>query len=661
MLFEPIKIGKMECKNRIAMAPMATTYGYVNFSDGVPTQRYIDYFTERAKGGVGLIIVGATSMEREIENLGDTPLLSQRSLPVFSELADSVHYYGAKIFVQLSPGLGRALPGELVDSGVKPVAASEGPSFWRPNVNTRALTIDDIHKYLDAFGRATQILVKAGIDGAEVHAHGGYLLDTFMSTVWNKRTDQYGGDLEGRMRIFVEILQRIKQEAGKDFPVGIRFALKQYMKGLHEGGLPVFETFKEYGRDIPEGLEIARYLEKAGYDVLHVDAGSWEARYFINVPLYLPYGCMIDMAEHTKKVVKIPVIGVGRINTPELAEQYLTEGKADIIALARPLLSDAYWPLKAKQGKSKEIRPCLGCHDGCRYRMAQGKILSCSVNPTVGRESQTEFRMALVPKKVMVVGGGAGGMELARMASARGHIVGLFEKSPELGGHLIEASVPEFKKDVKALLNWYKLQLSKSKVDIHLGAKVTPRLIKEYKPDVVVIATGSSPITPAIPGIDKPSVVNAVDLLRGKAKCGQTPVVIGGGMVGCETALWLAQNGKSVKVIEMLPAVATDILYANKVVLIKLLDINQVEILTNTGLVEVGDGGITVAQKDLKTRKISCDTVVLSVGLKPDRDLYDALRKEAPEIAETYIIGDSKEPRRIQEAIWDAYFIACAI
>jgi 2-enoate reductase len=661
MLFEPIKIGKMECKNRIAMAPMATTYGYVNFTDGIPTQRYIDYFTERAKGGVGLIIVGATSMEREIENLGDTPLLSQRAMPAWSELADSVHFYGAKIFVQLSPGLGRAIPGEMIDAGVTPVAASVGPSFWRPNVNTRALTVEDIHKYLDAFGRATQILVRAGIDGAEVHAHGGYLLDTFMSPVWNKRTDQYGGDLEGRMRFFVEILQRIKQEGGKNFPVGIRFALKQYMKGPHEGGLPVFETFKEYGRDVPESLEIAKYLEKAGYDVLHVDAGSWEARYFINVPLYLPYGCMIDMAEQAKKVVKIPVIGVGRINTPQLAEQYLQEGKADMIALGRPLLSDAYWPLKAKQGKPEEIRPCLGCHDGCRYRMAQGKFLSCSVNPTVGRESQTQFRPALAPKKVMVVGGGAGGMELARMASARGHIVSLYEKSPELGGHLIEASVPEFKKDVKALLNWYKLQLSKSKVDIHLGTKVTTRLIKKSKPDVVVLATGSSPIIPAIPGIKKHCVISAVDLLRGKATCGQTVVVIGGGMVGCETALWLAQNGKTVKVIEMLPAVATDILYANRVVLLKLMDLHKVEVLTNTSLIEVGDAGITVKQKDLKTSEISCETVVMSVGMKPERELQESLIKELPEIAETYIIGDSKEPRRIQEAIWDAYFVACAI
>ena len=600
-------------------------------------------------------------MEKEIEDLGDTAILSQRSLPVFAELADAVHFYGAKIFIQLSPGLGRALPGDQIDSGIKPVAASEGPTFWRPNVNTRALTVEDIHKYLDAFGKATQILVKAGIDGAEVHAHGGYLLDTFMSSIWNKRTDQYGGDFEGRMRIFVEILQRIKQEGGKDFPVGIRFALKQYMKGLHDGGLPFFETFKEYGRDIPEGVEIAKYLEKVGYDVLHVDAGSWEARYFINVPLYLPYGCMIDMAEHAKKAVKIPVIGVGRINTPELAEQYLQEGKADMIGLGRPLLSDAYWPIKAKKGQSKDIRPCLGCHDGCRYRMAQGKFLSCSVNPTVGREAQTQFRPAYAPKKVMVVGGGPGGMELARMASERGHIVSLYEKSPELGGHLIEASVPEFKKDVGLLLNWYKLQLSKSKVDIHLGTKVTTGLIKELKPDVVVMATGSSPITPAIPGIEKPCVISAIDALRGRAKCGKNAVVIGGGMVGCETALWLAQNGKSVKVIEMLPAVATDILYANKVVLMKLLEINKVEILTNTGLVEVGDGNITVAQKDLKVRKINCDNVVLSVGMKPERELHEALRKEVPEIAETYIIGDSKEPGRIQEAIWDAYFIACAI
>lgn len=655
-LFEPIKIGNIECQNRTAMAPMATLAGFRNYDGGV-TQRAIDYFTERAKGGVGLIITGSWRIESRIEPISDVPLVSPLALSSFSELAESVHYYGAKIFVQLTAGFGRSMPGEMIDAGVKAVSASQVPCFWRPDKTTRPLSEHEIEELVEAFGKATRVLIAAGIDGIEVHGHGGYLLDQFMTPIWNKRTDKYGGDLEGRLALIIEIYKIIKREGGDDFPVTFRFGLKHYLKtpklGAYKG-----ENFKEVGRDIEEGLEIAKRSERVGFDALHVDAGCWESRHWINVPLYQPHGCMIDMAEKVKKVVNIPVIGVGRINTPQLAEQFLREGKADLIALGRPLLADPYWPAKAKRGKAEDIRPCTGCHDGCRYRTGQGKPLSCAVNPRVGRERLYELRPADAPKVALVVGGGVAGMEAARIASARGHKVILYERSKDLGGHLVEASVPAFKDDYKALLYWYRTQLSRGKVVVKLGAAATAEIIGKEKPDIVIIATGSTPMIPDIPGMEKSMVTTATDLLLRKSKSGNTPIVIGGGLIGCEVALWLAQQGKLVHVVEKLPEVATGILNTNRDMLLRLLALNGVDILTEMDVMEIADGGISVVHKGHGERKIACDTVVLAVGLKPERDLCNSLRQRIPEI---YMVGDCKEPRKVMDAIWDGYSVGRAI
>jgi len=656
MLFEPIKIGKVECQNRIAMAPMAINVGFRS-PEATLTQRAIDYFTERAKGGVGLIIMGATKVEKEIEGLSDVPLVSPLALPSFSELAESVHYYGTKLFVQLSAGLGRAIPGEVIDAGVQAVSASETPCFWRPDKSTRSLTVEEIEKLVAAFGRAAKILVAAGVDGVEVHGQGGYFLDQFMASVWNKRKDKYGGDLQGRLRIIIEIFQTIKKEAGEDFPVTCKFCLKHYLKGPQSGAIKG-EVFEEAGRDVEEGLEIARILEKVGFDGLQVAAGCWESRYWINVPPYQPYGCMVDMAEQAKKVVSIPVITTGRISTPEFAEQILTKGQADIVALGRPLLADPYWPAKAKRASAEAIRPCTSCNDGCRYRMAQGKPISCAVNPAAGKERLYEVRPAEVPKKVLVIGGGVAGMEVARIASARGHDVILCERSQNLGGHLIEVSVPGFKDGYKALLDWYRNQLSVAKVAVRMGTEVTTGLVREERPDVVIVATGSTPIIPDISGVEKPMVVTAVDLLLGRSKSGDTVVVAGGGLVGCEVALWLAQQGKKVIIVEILPEIFLDILFANKLMLMQLLDLNKVEIMTGTCFNEIGDREVTVMSEGFGERKIACDTVVLAVGLKSERDLYNSLRQEIPEI---YMIGDCKEPRKVMDAIWDAFNVGRTI
>ncbi|RLC61392.1 MAG: 2-enoate reductase, partial [Chloroflexi bacterium] len=491
-LFEPISIGKVNIKNRIAMAPMVP--GGLVDHDGGFTQRAIDYYTERAFGGVGLIISGCTKVSEKVEPRTTLMFVNRRSISSFSELAESVHYYGTRIFIQLTAGLGSVIVGSVIDSGFKPVSASAIPAFWRPNVTARALTTEEVEEIVDAFGKAAQLLRAAGIDGIELHGHEGYLFDQFSTAIWNKRNDKYGGSLEDRLRFPIEVLNAIKDKAGKDFPVVYRYGLKHYMKGFRTGALP-HEDYVEAGRDVAEGLEMAKLLEKAGFDGLHVDAGSYDSWYWAHPPTYQPHGCMVDMAAEAKKCVTIPVITVGRLGIPELAEKVVAEGKADIVALGRALLADPHWPRKAREGKVEEIRPCTGCHDGCLHReMYQFKPISCAINPATGRERLYTLGVVTQPQKVLIAGGGVAGMEAARVAAIRGCEVTLYEKGEKLGGHLIAGSVPDFKRDIKRLLDWYVIQLERLGVKIRLQVEVTPELIKKEKPDKIIIATGSTPI-----------------------------------------------------------------------------------------------------------------------------------------------------------------------
>ena len=501
-LFEPIKIGSVLIKNRIAMAPMAIA-GLVS-PDGSPAQRAIDYYTERAIGGVGLIISSVTRVEDKIEPRGPLPFVSPVTVYSFGELAESVHYYGARLFVQLTAGAGRVLPGVVIDRGVEPVSASANPAYWRPKVTTRPLTADEIKTLVVAFGRAAATLNSLGVDGVELHGHEGYLFDQFATALWNRRNDKYGGSLRNRLRFPFEVLEAIKSKAGSDFPVIYRYGLKHYIKAPWSAALKG-EGYQEAGRDIQEGLEMTKLLEKAGFDALHVDAGSYDSWYWAHPPIYQPYGCMVDMAEQVKKTVSIPVITVGKLDVPELAETVVREGKADIVALGRALLADPHWPKKVHQGKVEDIRPCIGCHDGCLGRTIRDhKPLSCATNPSTGRERIYTIIRTTQPKKVLIAGGGVAGMEAARVASIKGDDVTLYESSERLGGHLIEASVPDFKVSIKRLLNWYETQLKKMNVRIKLGTEVTKKLLKQEKPQKIVIATGSIPIIPEVPGVKEP-------------------------------------------------------------------------------------------------------------------------------------------------------------
>ena len=384
-----------------------------------------------------------------------------------------------------------------------------------------------------------------------MHGHEGYLFDQFTTALWNHRADKYGGNLSDRLTFPIEVLGKIKERAGRDFPVQYRFGLKHYIKGLNRGALKG-EEFTEAGRDIEEGLEMARLLEEAGFDSLHVDAGCYDSWYWAHPPVYQEHGCMADMAAMAKEVVNIPVVSVGRLDVPELAEKVIEDGKADIVAIGRGLLADPYWPVKVAEDKTEDIRPCMGCHDGCIGRFARGP-LSCAVNPACGRERHYRLLQADEKKKVMIVGAGIAGMEAARVAAIRGHEVLLYEKAKAPGGHLVEASVPDFKSDLKKQITWYGLQLDKLGVEIIPGVEVTGTMVEEERPDIVILATGSSVSIPDVPGTDRANVSTCIDVLLGKKEAGESPVVIGGGLIGCEVALWMAEQGKRVTLAEMLP------------------------------------------------------------------------------------------------------------
>ncbi|AOQ25019.1 Cinnamate reductase [Moorella thermoacetica] len=661
-LFEPIKIGKVEIKNKIAMAPMGVL-GLAT-QDGCFSKRVVDYYVERAKGGTGLIITSVTKVDNEIERFkaGAVPVATVNPLHFIAtagELTERVHAYGTKIFLQLGMGFGRVAAPILLES--QPVAPSAIPNFWDPSITCRELTTAEVETLVQRASEAAEIAVEAGFDGVEIHAmHEGYLLDQFTIALFNRRGDKYGGALEDRLTFPIEIVRAIKDRVGKDFPVVLRFSIKNYIKDWRQGGLPG-ENFQEKGRDVEEALAAAKILEGAGYDGFDADAGSYDAWYWAHPPVYQKHGCYLPLTQRLKEVVKVPVIVAGRLEIPELAEEALVKGQADMIAIGRGLLTDPYWVNKVMTGRSKNIRPCIGCHDGCLGRGFLGRPLSCTVNPACGREEEYAIDRAPEAKQVMVIGGGVAGMEAARVAALRGHRVSLYEKSDRLGGHVVEAAVPDFKADDGRLLEWYKTELGELQVEIHLNQEVTPDFVQQQNPDAVIVATGSTPAIPDIAGINKDKVTTVSDLLLGKKQAGGRVVIIGGGLAGCETALWLAQQGKDVTIIEILDDLmraGIPVPYMNRMMLLDLLKMNGVKWLTETSVLEVTDDGVTLISKTYQRSTLPADTVILAVGFAADQRLYNALRDKIPNL---YLIGDSREPRNILAAIWEGYEVGRGI
>ncbi|HIH77805.1 MAG TPA: FAD-dependent oxidoreductase [Halobacteria archaeon] len=657
-IFQPMMIGNIEIKNRIAMAPMGIMG--LGTPDGGFSKRAINYYVERAKGDVGLIITSVSKIENEIErfSMPSFPCVTMNPMHFIStasELTERVHSYGSKIFLQLAIGFGRvAAPQMLID---RPIAPSAIPNYWDPTVTCRELTTEEVESLVKKAGESAEIAAASGFDGVEIHAvHEGYLLDQFTIELFNRRRDKYGGTLEGRLNFPIEIVKEIKKRVGRSFPVSLRYSIKSYIKDWNQGGLPD-EKFEERGRDIDEGLKVAKILEKAGYDAFDADGGSYDAWYWAHPPVYQKHGCYLPLTEKLKEVVSVPVLVAGRLDIPDLAKKVLNDGKAaDMIVIGRGLLADPYWPKKVLRGETKRIRPCIGCQDGCLGRIFIGRPLSCAVNPACGREDEYGIKKSSISKKVMVIGGGVAGMEAARVSTIRGHKVTLYERSDKLGGHLIEASVPEFKNDVERLLKWYENELKELKVNIKLDTEVMPKMVLDNKDDVVIVATGSSPLIPAIDGIDSKNVITAIDALLGSKPVGNNVLVVGGGLIGCETALWLADHGKSVMIVDALGDLmiaGLPICHANRTMLIDLLKYKKVNILANTSLDRISDNEVVIIDKNFNKKTISSvDTVILATGLKPNNDFYKSLIGKIPNI---YAIGDARKPQNIMYSIWDAY------
>ena len=647
-LFQPGTIGCLAIKNRIVMAPMFPMGLIENSPQMGLSRRGIDYYVARAKGGTGLIITGITCPSEKLEKSWGYPLIGDKGAIMWlSELTEAVHDYGAKIFVQYSAGFGRQGPPNpgLPNGGL--VAPSSIPSFYDPSITCRELTIAEIEEFVHDFGVGAGFIAAAGIDGIEIHAHQGYLLTEFLAPRTNKRTDKYGGDLDGRLRIITELLQAVKNSTGDDYPVTFRYGLTDHLEGEIEGA-----------RGVDEGLEIARKMEAVGIDGLHIDAGVYETNNWAQPPTTQPEGCLVYLAEMAKNAVNVPVIAVGKLGNPVLAESVLQEGKADFIALGRPLLADPEWPNKVKAGRVEDIRPCVGCDEGCLGRLFAGKYLSCAVNPQTGNERNLALTPTEKKKRVVVVGGGPAGMEAARVSALRGHEVTLLEKSFEFGGNVIPAAVPEFKVEYRRLIDYFVTQLRKLRVVTKLGTEATPELITSLNPDVVFVATGSSACIPDLPGVDKDIVITGADLLVQKPEIGNSVIIVGGNMVGSELALYLGRQGKSVTIVECLGDIMRDMVWINAKDIQRRFDGLEsdridVKVMISTEAVEVVDDGLVVVDKSGQRKTLKADKVVLAVGMiSSDDSLADILEGR---VAEVYRIGDCVTPGKVLDAVWAGY------
>ncbi|EOB2783306.1 FAD-dependent oxidoreductase [Vibrio vulnificus] len=663
ILFEPMQIGSLKLKNRYSMAPMGTL-GCVD-GDGAYNQRGVEYYVARARGGVGLIITGVQMVENELEQFPMPSLPCPTNHPTAyirsaKEMTERVHTYGAKIFAQLTAGWGRScIPGFTPED--KSIAPSDAPNRFDPSIQHRELTTDEVKYFIGKFVESAAIAQKAGFDGVEIHAvHEGYLLDQFTMEFFNQRTDQYGGSFENRYRFAVEIVKGIKAICGDDFPVSLRYSVKGNMKGFGQGILPG-EVAEEVGRDMEEGLKAAKYLQDAGFDALNVDAGTYDSWYWNHPPNYFAPGMYKPYCKAVSEVVDIPVLMAGRMENPDLAAHAVNNGISDGISLGRPLLADPDTVNKIRRGRFEEVRPCLSCHLGCLGRMAEVGNLSCAVNPSCGREE--EFR--LVPthrsQNVVVVGGGVAGMEAARIASERGHKVTLLEKSKQLGGNVIPGSQPPFKHDDKLLIEWFAGEMERKNVDVRFDTTADKETIESFNPDSVIFATGSRPLKPKwLSGQDKPHVIVAEDMLMNPDKItGDKVTVIGGGLVGAEAALWMAQQGKAVTLIEA----SDDIIggphgtcFANYQMLKELLVKEQVSVLTSTMLQTITDTGVIV-QRDQRDMEILSDHVVLALGYRAEDHLHEALANQL-DVENVFNIGDSQKARTIMTAIWDGFEVA---
>ena len=678
-LFTPWKIGNCEIKNRIVL----TSMGGTNLLGWMEKHHFdkegANFIMEVAKNNAGLILPGCQPVYNPM--FGQWLYKNDKMYKDLAKWMPEFHKTGAKLFVQLTAGFGRSFTiSELMETLYtnkalrvvsKPfmnldkitATASPSPNRWSDKVPSRALTVDEIQEYVEAFAKTAKKLKDAGVDGVEIHAvHEGYLLDQFTLKYVNKRTDQYGGSFENRYRFPVEIVQAIKKACGEDFPVSLRYSVISKTKGFREGALPG-EEYTEVGRDMEESEKAAKYLQDAGYDMLNCDNGTYDAWYWAHPPIYMPENCNLADVEHIRQFVDIPVVCAGRLD-PEIAAKSIEEGKIDGAGFARPFLADREWVTKLINDKPEEIRPCILCHSGC-FNMCHYKgvpndqdlsdslhLARCAVNAETMQTGKHYIKKTASPKKVIIIGGGIGGMEAARVLKLRGHEPVIYEKGEALGGTFIAASAESYKGKLRDLLQWYRLQMKELQIEVHLNTEIKD--LSEFAGQEVIVATGSEPRIPKnVPGYER--MVEACEYLNGEKTVGKTVAVIGGGLTGSEIAYELALTGHNPVIVEMKNDLVAQkgVCLANSSYLREWFELHKIPVYLETGLKEVKDGSIICTTADGKEIEIPCDSVISSIGYLP--------APLAAESKKVHLVGDCKQVGNLRTVIWRAYEVAMAI
>ena len=690
-LFTPWKVGNVEIKNRIVQCSMGGTslFGWMEPSHLDKEAAY--FLLNRAQDGVGLILPGMQCIKDAIG--GRWLYQNEKMFKDLKKYMEEFHKTGAKLFIQLAAGMGRSmaitkpmilllqhpvlgkLASPVADLDYITASASATPNRWYDEVKSRPMTIKEIHDQVEAFAKTSKLLKEAGVDGVEIHAvHEGYLLDQFTISNMNYRTDEYGGSFENRYRFPVEIVQAIKRECGSDFPVSLRYSVVSKTKDWGKGAMPYEEDFKEFGRDMEESEKAVKYLEDAGYDMFNCDNGTYDAWYWAHPPQYMPDNCNLSYVEHIKNYTSKPVVCAGRMDPVKAAEE-IAAGKLDAVAIARQNLVDHEWIHKILEGREDEIKPCIRCHNGC-FNMAKFAgtpniqhlgdslhLARCALNPTTMQHNKYKIVPTKSPKKVAIIGGGIGGMECALVLKQRGHIPTLFEKSGELGGLFLTASAMTFKENDKELIRWYRREIEKSGIEVHLNTEVNDLgTLRGY--DDIIVATGSVPRTmPGIKGFEK--TLTFTQILKEKHEVGDKVLFIGGGQSSCEAAYDLLLNyGKHPIIVEyandLVAAQATCL--ANTSYLRDAMEYHKVPVYLHSTVTEITDKGCTV--KNVQTGEtffVECDNVVNGIGFVPTPVGGRTASRKVKGKETIFRVGDCVAIGNLRTVIWRAWDVCMKI
>lgn len=639
-MFQPGQIGNMTVKNRIIMPPMSSRLAGIH---GQVTDNMIAYYVERAKGGVGTIIVEYAYID-EMESraaISQLGVQTDHHITGLNELAEAIKSYGAKAVLQIAHG-GRQT--DIGKMGMTPVGPSAIPdpllsmTMGHPNW-TRELDIDEIQEIIQSFADAAGRTQLAGFDAVEIHGAHGYLLNAFLSSFSNQRNDLYGGSLESRARMPLETIDRVRSTVGNDYPIFYRLSADEWVPG---------------GLNLDETKRFAQMAEEAGVDCLHVSSGNYATINRFVPPIYFEHGYFTYLAEEIGKVVDIPVIAVGAISEPEHANWLVEQKKADFVAVGRALIADPQWPNKAREGRLDEIRACIRCNEGCINRFFKGRTMRCAVNPQCGREVHyAEVTQVADPRRILVAGGGPAGMEAAIISAQRGHHITLVERQPELGGWLKEVAMSTYKHDIKRLLDNLRYEVHHHpNIEVRTNTEVTPELVKEMNPDIVFAATGSRSSTPNFPGSDRFNVVDGIEVYAHRQEVGHTIVVAGGGLLGCEVAIQLGKQGKQVTLVEMEDSLAWDVEPLTQITLGQMLEDQGITIITGHRLDEVSDQGAVIMDRDWNRTVLPADNVVLALGRTANNEIIESLSNTP---ALVIPLGDCVDPGDIGDCIQDAF------